>query len=101
MALYAAANIAMAVEHFRDRDYARLGGFILNCRNVKNEESRVRELAADFGSEVVGTLPWSPLVQEAEEKKEVLLAAFPHSEMAEFYRRLAAALLAVGKDVKP
>ena len=99
MALYAAANIAMAVEHFRDRDYARLGGFILNCREVKDEEPRVRELAADFGSPVVGILPRSPLVQEAEEKKEVLLAAFPGSEMAACYRRLAEAVLAVGKDV--
>ena len=101
MALYAAANIAMAVEHFRDRDYARLGGFILNCRNVKDEESRVRELAGDFGSSVVGTLPWSPLVQEAEEKKQVLLAAFPRSEMADSYRRLAEAVLAAGKEARP
>ncbi len=96
MALYAAANIAMAVEHFRDRDYARLGGFILNCRDVKDEESRVRELAGDFGSSVVGILPRSPLVQEAEEKKKVLLAAFPESEMAECCRRLAEAVLAAG-----
>ncbi|MBQ7694990.1 MAG: nitrogenase iron protein, partial [Lentisphaeria bacterium] len=102
MALYAAANIAMAVEHFRDRDYARLGGFILNSRNVKDEEPRVRELAADFGSAVVGTLPWSPLVQEAEEKKQVLPAAFPRSEMAECYRRLARAVLAAaGKEGRP
>ena len=102
MALYAAANIAMAVEHFRDRDYARLGGFILNCRNVKDEESRVRELAADFGSSVTGILPRSPLVQEAEEKKQVLLAAFPRSGMADSYRRLAGAVLAAaGKDGRP
>ena len=38
MAIHAAANIAMAVENFKDRGYAQLGGLILNRRNVKNEE---------------------------------------------------------------
>ena len=47
MALHAAANIAMAVENFRGRGYASLGGLILNRRNVKNEEEKVRELAGD------------------------------------------------------
>ena len=40
MALHAAANIAMAVENFRGRGYASLGGLILNRRNVKNEEEK-------------------------------------------------------------
>lgn len=35
MAIHAAANIAMAVENFKDRGYAQLGGLILNRRNVK------------------------------------------------------------------
>ena len=35
----AAANIAMAVEGFKGRGYAQLGGIILNRRNVKNEEA--------------------------------------------------------------
>ena len=34
MALYAAANIGTAVEQFKRRSYARLGGIILNRRNV-------------------------------------------------------------------
>ena len=38
MAIHAAANIAMAVENFKDRGYAHLGGLILIRRNVKNEE---------------------------------------------------------------
>ena len=93
MAVYAAANIAMAVTRFRSRGYAELGGFILNRRNVKGEEEKVRELAADFRSTVVGSLDWSPLVQEAEERQQCLLRAFPESAMAGAYRALAENIL--------
>ena len=44
MAIHAAANIALAVEHFADRGYASLGGIILNRRGVPREEEKVREL---------------------------------------------------------
>ena len=56
MAIHAAANIAMAVENFKDRGYAQLGGLILNRRNVKNEDAKVEELAEDIHSKVIGTL---------------------------------------------
>ena len=50
MAIYAAANIAMAVENFKDRGYASVGGIILNRRNVPNEREKVEVLASDIGS---------------------------------------------------
>ena len=40
MAIHAGANIAMAVQNFRNRGYACLGGIILNRRNVKREEEK-------------------------------------------------------------
>lgn len=94
MAIYAAGNIAMAVERFQGRGYASLGGFILNRRNVKNEEEKAAELAESFHSAVVGTLDRSELVPEAEEQHRTVLEAFPDSPMAEQYRALAAVLLA-------
>ena len=72
MAIHAAANIAMAVENFKDRGYAQLGGLILNRRNVKNEEEKVAELAEDIHSKVIGTLSRSELVTDAEEQQKVL-----------------------------
>ncbi len=48
MAIHAGANIAMAVENFKNRGYASLGGIILNRRNVAREEEKVNELADDF-----------------------------------------------------
>ena len=93
MALHAAANIAMAVENFRGRGYATLGGLILNRRNVKNEEEKVRELAGDISSQIVGSLDFSETVQQAEALSKTVIEAFPESEMAAQYRALADAVL--------
>lgn len=93
MAIHAAANIAMAVENFKGRGYAQLGGIILNRRNVKNEEEKVRELADDFHCPIVGTLSRSDTVQEAEELGKTVVEVFPDSAMAAEYRALARAIL--------
>ena len=89
MAIHAAANIAMAVENFKDRGYAQLGGLILNRRNVKNEEEKVAELAEDIHSKVIGALSRSELVTDAEEQQKTVIEAYPNSPMAEEYRVLA------------
>jgi nitrogenase iron protein NifH len=102
MAIHAAANIAMAVEHFRGRGYAALGGFLLNRRNVAREQEKVEELAADFSSTVLGTLSHSELVPQAEEQGKTVLEAYPDSSMAAEYRTLARQLLAAcGMEVVP
>ena len=99
MAIHAGANIAMAVENFRNRGYATLGGIILNRRNVPREEEKVQELAEDFHTDIVGTLSRSAHVLEAEEQGKTVLEAFPDSEMARDYRTLAAQILKVcGED---
>ena len=89
MAIHAAANIAMAVDNFKSRGYAGMGGFILNHRNVPREEEKVAELAEDFHTEVVGTLSYSEQVVFAEEQKKTLIECYPDSDMAEEYRVLA------------
>ena len=94
MSIYAAANIGLALEHFKDRGYADLSGIILNRRDVPGEESRVAALALELGTEVTGTLSRSPMVLRAEEEGKCLLQAFPDSEMAQEYRRLADAIAA-------
>ena len=89
MSVYAAANIAMAVENFKSRGYASLGGFILNKRNVKNEEEKAAELAADFHSSVIAEIDRSDLVSEAEDMRKTVMEAFPDSTVAEQYKALA------------
>ena len=93
MAIHAAANIALAVENFKGRGYAELGGLILNRRNVKNEEEKVQELAEDIHSTVIGRLNRSETVQDAEELGKTVIEAFPDSEMAEEYRTLARVMM--------
>lgn len=97
MAIHAAANIAMAVQGFRGRGYARLGGIILNKRNVKNEEEKVNELCGDIGSSIIGTLPRSDTVLEAEELGKTVVEAMPQSDMARCYRELAEKVLAAAE----
>ena len=101
MSVYAAANIAMAVENFKSRGYASLGGFILNKRNVKNEEKKAVELAADFHSSVIAEIDRSDLVSEAEDMRKTVMEAFPDSTAAEQYRAFAdkiAELCAMGEE---
>ncbi|MEA4823726.1 MAG: nitrogenase iron protein NifH [Clostridiaceae bacterium] len=98
MAIHAAANIALAVENFRARGYARLGGIILNRRNVKNEDAKVAELCDDIHAALVGTLSRSDTVQEAEELGKTVLEAFPDSPMAAEYRALAVEILRICRE---
>lgn len=98
MSIHAAANIAMALDNFKGRGYASLGGLILNRRNVRNEDAKVRELADDFHTSITGTIDWNPVVQEADELHQTVLEAFPEDPMAVQYRALADAVLARAKE---
>lgn len=93
MAIHAAANIGVAVERFAKRGYARMGGIILNRRDVANEEAKVRELAEDLHTRVVGDLPRSSEVTDAEAAGRVVLEHAPEGAMAAAYRRLAKDIL--------
>lgn len=93
MSIHAAANIAMAVDSFKSRGYAKFGGLILNRRNVKNEREKVQELAEDIGSKIVGELSRSDTVLDAEELGMTVIEAFPDSTMANEYRRLSENIL--------
>lgn len=95
MSLYAAANIATAINNFKNRGYARLAGLILNSRNIPNEQALVSELAGELGSEVIRVMSRSPFVQRAEEKNCTVVEAFPDSLMAREYLDLAKKVLEV------
>ena len=95
MAIHAAANIATAIDGFKGRGYASLGGIILNRRNVKDEDAKVAELANDIDSSIIGTLSRSDTVQDAEDLGKTVVEAFPDSSMAEEYRVLAKQILEI------
>lgn len=93
MAIHAAKNIALAVDTFRERGYATLGGVILNRRNVKNEDANIAQLCEDIQSELVGELQRSSLIQDADELHQTVIEAFPESMEAQLYRQLADQIL--------
>ena len=101
MAIHAAANIATAVETFAERGYARLGGIILNARDVPREAEKVEELACDLNTTIVGRLPRSAEVQEADALGPTVLEHAPSSGMADRYRELARHLVEACAATRP
>lgn len=98
MALYAAGNIALAVDNFKARGYARLSGILLNCRNVDDELAKVEKLADDIDSRIISVIPRESIVQEAEALGKTVVAAFPDSPMTETYRTMAKQVLEACAD---
>ena len=96
MSIYAAANIAMAVENFRGRGYAPLGGLILNRKNIEGEDENVRALAQDFHTEISGDIPLSDEIRQAEKMGKTVVNAFPGSSAAKQFELLAENLLKKG-----
>ena len=66
MALFAASNIASAIRNFGKRGYARLGGLILNARNVENEREIVEKACQEIETELIHYIPRSGEIQQAE-----------------------------------
>ena len=98
MALYAASNISSAIKNFGSRGYAKLGGIILNSRNVEDEENIVNKAAEEIGTKVVKKMPRDGHVQLAEQKGQTVVEAFPESEMAKHYLELADIILEATHD---
>lgn len=89
MSLFAARNIAKAVEQFKGRGYGQLKGVILNARGVVNESELVEKAACEIGAEVVALIPRDPIIQSCEDKNMTVIEGAPDSPLAETYRKLA------------
>lgn len=89
MALYAAHNIVQALESFSSRGYARLAGIIQNSRSIVNEDALVRQAAEELKTRVIGIIPRSGLVQEAENLGKTVVECFPDSPQAALYAGLS------------
>lgn len=99
MSLYAAKNIAEAVNNLADSGYARFGGLIQNSRNVEGEDGIIDETAAKLKTDVVGRIPRDASVQRCENRGLTVIAGEPESQQAAVYRKIAKSLLARSDDV--
>ena len=77
MALFAARNIIMAVDNFKDRGYATVKGILMNRRNVENEEELVQKMADEAGLEIIGDIPRDASIQYYENKNQTVIEGNP------------------------
>jgi nitrogenase iron protein NifH len=100
MSLFAASNISHALKTFASKGYARNGGFILNRRNVKDEEGLAAEVASESESSIVFKVGRNPLVQLAEEQNQTVVEAFPNSDAAKEFEALADLIVSSFEETK-
>jgi len=93
MSLYAASNIASAVNQFSSKGYAKLRGLILNAKGVENEVDIVEKVAEEINTEIIQYIPRDGHVQKAENDGKTVVEAFPDSEMSQVYLNLAREIL--------
>lgn len=98
MALYAADNISRAIKNFKARGYAKLGGLVLNARNIEQEDEIVAQAAKEMDTTVIKKIPRDNRVQQAENQGKTVIQAFPESKMAGHYRELAKKIIEVMKN---
>lgn len=93
MALYAANNIASAVDNFADRGYAKVRGIILNRRNVPNETEKVTEFAKKRQLDVVADIPRSDELNNFEEQGKTVIEGDVTLPISQKFINLAKSLL--------
>lgn len=82
MSRYAAANICMAVDNFKGRGYASLGGIILNKRTCDEDDLAASELASDFDTTVVGAIDRCEELRAAGNSGKLIYDTAPDSTAA-------------------
>lgn len=73
MALLAARNIILALRHFADRHYAELGGLVLNCRDMPDEQARVEAFAREMDTVILGVIPRDRAIHTFEEEGKTIV----------------------------
>lgn len=96
MALYAAENIASAVDNFADRGYAHLRGVILNRRNVPQEEEKVSAFADKRKLELLADIPRSDDINHFEELGQTVIEGNAELPISQNFLALARKLLPAG-----
>lgn len=93
MSLFAAKNIYMAVENFKDRGYASVKGIIMNRKNVEDEEKYVQKFADEAGIEIVGDVPRDPAVQFYENRNQTVIQGDPELSVSKEIIKIAGKLI--------
>lgn len=88
MSLFAANNIYQAVENFKDSNYARVRGVILNKRNVPDEERLVDEFLQRYYLSLLGTIPRDNAIPYYENQNKTVIEGESSLPIAEIIREI-------------
>ena len=89
MSRYACANISMALENFKGRGYAELGGYILNKSTSPSDRDPLNELCKDFNTQIIGEISYDPIIKSAEENDTTVIRSYPDTTVAEQFKNIA------------
>ncbi len=101
MALLAARNIILALRHFADRHYAELGGLVLNCRDMPDEQARVEAFAREMDTTILGIIPRDRAIHAFEEEGKTIVEGDRTLATSLQFFRLARTLAAFGAKRMP
>ena len=90
MAIYAANNLFTGIKKYSNNGGALLGGVIANSINTQYARHIVDDFVTRTGTQVVEYVPRSITVAQSELQGKTTIEAFPDSEQANVYRKLAA-----------
>lgn len=93
MALYAANNIASAVDNFADRGYAKVRGIILNRRNIPQETEKVEAFARQRNLGIIADIPRSDAINTFEEQGMTVIEGDRTLPISQRFIKLAQDLL--------
>lgn len=89
MALYAANNICNGMSQFAMRGGSKLGGLIYNVRGSMDAFDIVSEFSKQLNAEIIGKVPNSSIINEAEIDGQTAIEYAPDSTISAVYMELA------------
>lgn len=93
MSIYAANNILRGIKNY-DGQERRVAGILYNCRNVKNEDERIKAFSEAVGLPVFAKVPRNDIFALAEKKNVTVMEMTEGwNEIAEIFNDIAARIL--------
>ena len=83
----------MAVENFKSRGYAKLGGIIFQKKGLAGEDEAVELLRKDFDTEIVGIINRSEEIAACDEKSVTVVTEYPECQATKELSLLADTLI--------
>lgn len=93
-ALYQANNVMGAINRFKNRSGAKLGGLIANLKGMEKEERIIKDFASKTGTDVLTMVPFSQLVKQCSGVNKTVYEEHADSAEAQKYTQLADMIMA-------